>query len=210
MIKELLIFTAGAAIGGVVAWQILKKEYQMEAQEEIESMERHYKEKYGEVEKNDIPKEESQKPIHTHDKVDEDLFKSIPRDVYKNYGNKDDRLDISSSAEREFPTEDRPEPYIIPYSQWESNDNSYDQVSVTYYYGDKQLIEDDGRPHPDDEIDEMGGFKLDISDTVGIDNLKKFDDEGVLYIRNERYGIDYEVCLDPRSYSEDVLGKFGY
>ena len=144
----------------------------------------------------------------TYDKVDEELFKAPVRSVYKRYGNAEP--DISDDpAESESPKEGSPDPYIITYAEWANRTNSYDQVSVVYYEGDDILIEDDGRPHPDDEIDELGGFKLDIEDTVGRSNLENPDDDDVIYIRNDRYGIDYEVNFDPRAYYKDVLGEFG-
>lgn len=206
MFKEIAIFSLGTVCGGVIAWQILKKEYAMESQEEIDAMTAYYKEKYGEGEKTkkEEPKKEDAPP--KYDKVDDSLFEQVPVSVYKRYGNDEPKVD---PAEMVGPTERKSEPYLITWSEFSSKINNYDQIVVTYYLGDGVLIEDDGRPHPADEIDELGGFKLDIEDAVGKSNLENPDNEDVLYIRNERYGVEYEVNFDPRSYYKDVLGEFG-
>lgn len=45
MIKDVIIFTAGAALGGVVSWQLTKKHYLDISNEEISEIREHYKEK---------------------------------------------------------------------------------------------------------------------------------------------------------------------
>ena len=214
MIKEAIIFAAGAAVGSVVAWQILKKEYQLEAQEEVQSMELYYKNKYGEIPPATKVEEKPATPknvdIPVGDKTEPELFSGLPRNVYRNYGNRQSVDEILKAAselpDEEPPKEPRLEPYIITPEEYNNRSNKYEQISITYYEGDDTLIEDDGHPHPADEIDEMGGFRMNIDEYVGRDNLENPDDDDVIYIRNERLGVDFEVNIDPRSYNSDILG----
>ena len=50
------------------------------------------------------------------------------------------------------------------------------------------------------------GVKLDIEETIGEDALDHFGDyvDDIVYVRNERTEIDYEVTRDPRTYEEAV------
>lgn len=50
------------------------------------------------------------------------------------------------------------------------------------------------------------GVKLDIEETIGEDALDHFGDyvDDIVYVRNERTEIDYEVTRDPRTYGEAV------
>lgn len=50
------------------------------------------------------------------------------------------------------------------------------------------------------------GVELDIEETIGEDALDHFGDyvDDIVYVRNERTEIDYEVTRDPRTYGEAV------
>lgn len=69
-------------------------------------------------------------------------------------------------------------------------ENGYKLVSLTYY-SDGVLADDSGN-------------KIDIDDTVGQDSLKTFGDyvDDAVYVRNIDDKTDYEILLDPSTYSE--------
>ena len=50
------------------------------------------------------------------------------------------------------------------------------------------------------------GVELDIEETIGEESLEHFGEyaDDLLYVRNERKEIDYEVTKDPRTYAEAV------
>jgi hypothetical protein len=88
-------------------------------------------------------------------------------------------------------------PYDISDADF-GDDNDYEKITLTYYAGDDVLVDDKEVPIRNTEP------------VVGHDISKKFglksNDEHIAYIRNERLEVDFEVCLDFRSYTEVVLG----
>ncbi|ALY08652.1 hypothetical protein CAPNMURICA_52 [Arthrobacter phage CapnMurica] len=90
-------------------------------------------------------------------------------------------------------------PYVIPVQAYMDDENMYDQLTLTYYAGDKTLVVEDS-----DEVVE------DIDQTIGFENLNKFGEESgnddTVYVRNDKREIEYEVLRDPGKYSENVQG----
>lgn len=77
-------------------------------------------------------------------------------------------------------------PFVI--TARECGTSWHDVECLTYYDGDGTLI---------DEADHA----INIQDYIGEEHLGDFED-GLLYIRNDRLGMDYEVRWDDRAYSE--------
>ncbi len=102
-----------------------------------------------------------------------------------------DEQDTWSNVPQEKPPDpmDQQDPYVI--SQDECGDSNNDVECLIYYDGDGTLA---------NEMEEA----LNISDYIGEENLDKFVD-GLLYIRNNRFGMDYEVRWDLGSFSRDIL-----
>ena len=91
------------------------------------------------------------------------------------------------------------EPYLISIEEYAEEFRNHEKVTVTYYEADETLA---------DENDEM---IHDIESNVGLDNVVRFgqggsQDENVVYVRNQRSGIDFEICRMTVGYSEHVLG----
>lgn len=90
------------------------------------------------------------------------------------------------------------EPYIIHQDEFAQNEPEHSQVVYTYYAVDGVLVNE-------------GEEKIRRPDQyVGLNNLKSFghgtDDYHVLYVRNERLELDFEICLLAASYEETVEG----
>lgn len=82
-------------------------------------------------------------------------------------------------------------PYLIPMETFDDADPAFEKVSLEYYTEDKCLVENDEIVEPDE--------------SVGIENLERFDkrmDLVVMYIRNEKIGVDYEVTKIIAKWSE--------
>ena len=80
-------------------------------------------------------------------------------------------------------------PYVI--SPKEFDEEGYETISLTYY-ADGVLADEQNFPIED------------IEDTVGNDALNSFgeyEDDSV-FVRDDDKGIDYEILLDNRKYSE--------
>lgn len=90
------------------------------------------------------------------------------------------------------------EPYIIHHDEFFQGDKDYVQQTLTFYSNDDVLI--DAR---DDIIEDSDA-------TVGDLNLQKFGhgskDNRIVYVRNDRLEVDFEIIKNEGSYSKDVLG----
>lgn len=90
-------------------------------------------------------------------------------------------------------------PYVIHYDEREEMDG-YDIHTLTYYEGDDVMCnERDEIIDPDDR-----------NALVGEKNLERFghgsNDPSVVYVRNDKLELVYEVVRSPNSYSEEVHG----
>lgn len=86
---------------------------------------------------------------------------------------------------------DEYKPYRISEGDYVIDDDEYAKVTLEYYT-------------EDDDLFEGSEFISNIEGTIGQDNLDFFasvDDE-IMYIRNEKYKTDYEVCRIAGRYSE--------
>ncbi len=88
-------------------------------------------------------------------------------------------------------------PYIIHQDEFSSRELGYGQVSYSYYNADDVLCDEDDTPLPHADI------------IVGRNNLKfghGSDDEGIVFVRNDKLQLDMEIAKNPGSYEQDVLG----
>lgn len=89
-------------------------------------------------------------------------------------------------------------PYVIHKDEMSQNEKEYEQSSLTYYEDDDVLA--DERDEPITDQDEI----------VGVHNLGKFghgsNDPNIVYVRNDRLGVDYEIARSKGSFAEEVHG----
>lgn len=181
----LLIFAAGAALGSVTTWYLVKEKYAQIAQEEIDSVKEVFSERGR--------KERVEKAT---DKIEKDQTKRVEKEMgMREYAAKlseerysTDYADIQPDVEK---------PYVISPDEFSELDD-YTTISLTFY-SDHILADDD-----DELID-------DIEATVGVESLNHFgeyEDDSV-FVRNDRLKCDYEILLDQRKYS-DVIKKKPY
>lgn len=89
-------------------------------------------------------------------------------------------------------------PYLITVDQFHQEHDDYDKNSIVWYAGDLVLA------------DETEAEIHDIPNTVGADFAEHFGymslDANIVYYRNDRLGIDFEISFDPRTYAEIVIG----
>lgn len=170
ILSSFLIFTAGAAIGSVVTWKLVKTKYEQIAQEEIESVKETFARRAGR------DKKEEDKPVEQEKKIE--LTVNPERIRYE---------DIIDEQSYDYPMEDDEEEIsIIPPDEF-GDAFGYDTVSL-YYYADQDILTDDN-----DEIIE------DVVGTVGRDfasHFGEYEDDSV-HVRNNRRNTDYEILLAP-------------
>lgn len=215
-----LSLAAGAAAGYFVANKRLKTKYEQLASEEIAAGKEFWKTHYkgGEFA---TPSDTLQrrKPGGTLSETDRQVAEAGRNDpqvdtqilekIVTNYGGKSLKQTTVNVFEAnrelsdaEFAAEvaarDAGRPYILSYDEFMEADPNFAQLSYTYYEGDGVLADEQ-----ENEID-------DVEAVVGVANLDRFGymskDPKVLYVRNERFGVEFEINLSGGKYSEEVAG----
>lgn len=197
-----IVFATGAVIGSVATWFAIKTKYEQIAQEEIDSVKEEYNRliksrkkeieavrKVVEANRDSESKEEDEEDDDDDDSNYEQTmidYNNIAS-TYKNYDNEENGKEGDNKVEDEAPYINGP--YVITPDQF-GDEPSYSSQPLDYF--------------ADGILADGWGVKLDIEETIGEDALKHFGDyeDDVVYVRNERTEIDYEVTKDPRRYDE--------
>lgn len=178
-LSSFLIFAAGAAIGSVVTWKFLETRYKKLVDEEVESMDEYYRNKYG-VEEPEVEEEETRE---IDNQVDiREYAKTLVSQKYVNYSN----------VERDEEVNDVERPYVIPPEEF-GELSGYETITL-YYHSDGVLTDDQN------EIVE------DVDDVVGedfSDHFGEYEDDSV-FIRNDAKRVDYEILYDPSTYRSGI------
>ena len=91
---------------------------------------------------------------------------------------------------------DSSRPYIISDEEFEDGDLSYNQNTLTYYQADGVLT--DERDQPVNTHFVVGDKNLQFGNASG--------DVNIVYVRNDKLSVDFEICQSFGSYAEEVLG----
>ena len=214
-VKNVLIFTVGAGIGVGGTWKYFKEKYSEYAEEEIESVKTTFKNKNKDAVKEKLNNYaddvidglKSKTDTKTKPKQGKRINKDPERaakTVRKNYNeiihtyNPEVNDLVPFRNEEELNIKDPEEPYIITSKRFVDEHSDFDKITLNYYSVDDVLIDEDGNP-----IDM-------VEEVIGSEALVSFGTSGpetdLVYVRNEKYLIDYEVIRNEKSYSVDVLG----
>ena len=181
-----LAFIVGAGMGSVCTWKLLKRKYELIAQEEIDSVKAAYATR--EIGKGFV------EGFRDGFKVAEDRTQKDEGDVdFKKYASiiqKEGYTDYSRSVEEKKGEAFVEKPYVISPEEF-GEFEEYEKISLTYY-ADKVLADEN-----DEEVD-------DVDEIVGEESLNHFgeyEDDSV-FVRNDRLKCDYEILLDQRNYSD--------
>lgn len=89
-------------------------------------------------------------------------------------------------------------PYAISFEEFNENSPTHEQTTLMYYTLDDTLV--DAKDMPIDNVEY----------TIGEDNLTRFGhgsgDPNVVYVRNEKIDMDFEVVKSEGSYHREVFG----
>lgn len=190
---NVFLFTAGAAIGSLATWKLVKTKYERIAQEEIDSVKATWARLNLEESEDDTLLDDEDDDWADDEEDPEDTS------VMTDYAALASRYARSSSKENEKEGGGDDEvpyingPYVITPEDFGDGNCDYDLHCITYYADD--ILADDW------------GVELDIEETIGRDSLDHFGDhvEDVVHVRNERLRRDYEVVRDCRTYAEATL-----
>jgi hypothetical protein len=98
---------------------------------------------------------------------------------------------------KELESRDATFPYIIHEDEFRNNEMDYNQVTYNYYAEDDVLVDEDDHPLPHGDI------------VVGVENLRfghGTSDANLVYVRNDKLQLEMEICKNPRSYEQEILG----
>lgn len=176
-LSKVFIFVAGAAVGSVVTWKLVKTKYEQIANEEIESIREFYAES-----------DEAEDEFDDEDLDDEEDDREEYENVIKNagYRNEPDK-DVKEEDDEMI------EPYVIVPEEFD--ENGYETDSLVYYADGVVAYFDTNERLDDDEIERL----------IGKDSLNHFGEyeEDSVFVRNDMLETDFEILKDQSKYSED-------
>ena len=180
-LSNLFIFTAGAAIGSVVTWKLVKDKYSRLAMKEVEEM----REYYANLTRNDAEE--------TSDEGSAD----VPANGIPEFAEQD-RVDYANLAGAYTSTTKEGGPAIVVQrpeviTPGEFGEYGYPTVSLTLY-ADGVLVDEYDDVIPPEDIDAMVGLE-------SLTHFGEYEDDSV-FVRNERLETDYEILKDTRNYAD--------
>lgn len=210
--------TVGFAAGYYIAEQKLKTRYSQLANEEISRMREHYVSKM--VASQPKPPVDQVKTERTEHVVTEEEQEAID-EANRLYPSDEEEVEEAAESEEvpevseklknvftepeddwDYAVETRlrskDAPYIIHLDEFKQNEPEHDQVTYTYY-------------EVDDVLANTRSMQIeDMDETVGLGNLARWGhgshDENIVYVRNEKLGLDFEILRDRGSYAETLRG----
>lgn len=206
-----IAFAAGALVGSVAAIQVVKTRYEQIANEEIASVKEEYADLLAKMKKR---LNESATSAESQDSEEEEDDEYYPDD---------DERDFTASEKEQIAYYKMTSKYRSTDDEDDSDENDKEggeggNGEVQFINGPYPITPEEFCSSPpgynaqpldyfkDGILADSWGMRVDIEETIGEDNLAYFGEyvDDVLYVRNERTEIDYEVTKDPRTYT-DVL-----
>ena len=206
-ILNVAMFTIGAAVGSVVTWKIVSTRYERIVQAEIDSVKAEYAtmvqtakqkawEEYdntgdsAEENQNEGEPDSNEQEVNEEDQERIDYCRIARRYQSSNdYGEEGGSGDSDDEDEEEYVNK----PYVISPDEFASNPPGYATMALEYY--------------ADGVLADGWGEILDVEKTIGEGATECFGDyvDDIVYVRNEREQVDYEITKDPRTYAEATL-----
>lgn len=173
ILSKLFIFTAGAAVGSVVTWKLVKTKYEQIAQDEIDSVREMYE---CIIEKNELEE--------TDEDEEDDLEKY--EEVVQGAGYVQYQKDKILEKEED----DMIEPYVIVPEEFD--ENGYETVTLFYYEDGVVATADTNEVVTN--IDELIGED-------SLTHFGEYEEDSV-FVRNDNLKTDFEILKDRRRFSE--------
>lgn len=225
-LKIFLAFGAGSGLGALVTYYLAKKAFDAELEKEIADVKANYrllrKTDY-ETPTDYLEKEHPEtiarhleiNQIVEHARLNEELKAKIENYETEPTKERSNVFEKTEIAEPELLPKDANEtlyetlkdmrtdsaPYLISVGEYFDDEPMNTKASVTYFAGDNIVC------HEDDSV------MLDPDHDIDLINLSRFgvasDSEYIVYVRNPRTSIDYEIVRDEGKYADMVAHQFG-
>lgn len=179
ILSNAIMFAAGAAVGSVVTWKLIKTKYEQLVQEEIESVREVYS------------RDKSDKDIEEDEEETDPDDESYDREEYEELVRGTGYVQYSQNKlKKEEDEDDMIEPYVIVPEEFD--ENGYETVTLFYFadgvlaYGDtNEVVKNVGELVCEDFEDHFGEYEPDS-----------------VFVRNDNLKTDFEILRDQRNYSE--------
>lgn len=195
--KKFLIFLAGAAVGSLITWYFTKEYYRKKTDEEVNDVVAHFRNAY----KREV--EEPRRIQQETERQQREAWQEQKKAYYKmsqQYQSPDEPVPEVGYYPEPHPHEDYNPPYEVTEEQvldmMRMNDE-WEQVELTYYEADDVVVED---------REQMENW----SEYVGPVSSKCFNSQGLYFVRNEKYRVDYEIHYEPGNFGDTDDPAFGY
>ena len=190
-LSNVLLFTAGVAVGSLVTWRYFKSKYEVvedEIEEKIEETE-------GETETEDEDPEVSESKMSYKKPPLKEYVKMVEDNGYVPKTHMEEVKE--EIANGEWDDKDVYEPYIIRPEEY-GELHAYETLSLNYY-ADGVLT------------DELDNPIEDVESLVPADFAEHFGEyeDDVVHVRNDNLECDYEILRDLRKFT-DVVGEYPY
>lgn len=195
--KKFLIFLAGAAAGSLITWYFTKNYYRKKTDDEVNDVVAHFRNAY----KREV--EEPRRVQQEAERQQRESWQEQKKAYYKmsqQYQPPDEPVPEVGYYPEPHPHEDYNPPYEVTEEQvldmMRMNDE-WEQVELTYYEADDVVVED---------REQMENW----SEYVGPVSSKCFNAQGLYFVRNEKYKVDYEIHYEPGNFGDTSDPDFGY
>ena len=195
--KKFLIFLVGAAAGSLITWYFTKEYYRKKTDEEVNDVVAHFRNAYTrEVEEPRRVQQEAERQQRESWQEQKKAYYKMSRQ----YQPPDEPVPEVGYYPEPHPHEDYNPPYEVTEEQvldmMRMNDE-WEQVELTYYEADDVVVED---------REQMENW----SEYVGPVSSKCFNSQGLYFVRNEKYKVDYEIHYEPGNFGDTDDPDFGY
>ena len=190
-LSNVLLFTAGVAIGSLVTWRYFKTKYEV-VEDEIEEK---TEETEGETETEDEDPEVSESKMSYKKPPLKEYVKMVEDNGYVPKTHMEEVEE--EIANGEWGDKDVYEPFIIRPDEY-GELHAYETLSLNYY-ADGVLT--DELDNPIEDVESL--VPADFADHFG-----EYDDNAV-FVRNDNLECDYEILRDLRKFT-DVVGEYPY
>lgn len=194
--KKVLIFLAGAIVGGGAGFVAHKYLDKRDNESELKELREYYDETIIKMQKeldeyHDAAKkavEEISKKAKADKKKETDKNKAEEIVEENNY----------SAPKKKSSKKKEPDIFVIEPNEFREL-NGFEKVTLTYFEEEDIFIDEDGNV-----VDGAADF-------VGSENLNHFGqfEEKVLYVRNKKLSCDYEILQELSDYESYIADEFG-
>ena len=190
-LSNVLLFTAGVAVGSLVTWRYFKSKYEV-VEDEIEEK---TEETEGETETEDEDPEVSESKMSYKKPPLKEYVKMVEDNGYVPKTHMEEVEEEVTNGE--WDNKDVYEPFIIRPDEY-GELHAYETLSLNYY-ADGVLT--DELDNPIEDVESL--VPADFADHFG-----EYEDD-VVHVRNDNLECDYEILRDLRKFT-DVVGEYPY